>query len=366
VVLPAAGHLAARQDVARAARRWAAALVLLVGCAAAAAQVFPGAQWSRAADLAAAGWSAQKLDEAADYTRTQLKTTAWMLVHRGVVIREYGDAARVSNVASVRKSIMSILVGMQVDQQRSALDRTLAELGIDDKQGLTAVEKTATVRHLLQGRSGIYHPSAYESAEMKIGRPARGTFKPGENFNYNNWDFNALGTVYTQLAGRTYFDALRDELARPLQMQDFDAARAGHFQKEDMSVHPAYVTRLSARDMARIGLLMARWGGWNGRQLVSRAWVEESTRAWSQIRPGSGYGYLWWVGFSDSYAKRLRFPGLVYMAIGNLGQFIVVDPVRDIVFVHKVDFESSPGADVTSAQFVALLERVLAARIDPP
>lgn len=338
--------------------------MLLATCAAACAQVsFPGAQWARASDLAAAGWSARKLDEAADYTRTHLKTTAWMLVHRGVVVREYGDVTRVSNIASARKSLMSILIGMQVDQGRFPLDRTLAQLAIDDKQGLTEVEKSATIRHLLQGRSGIYHPAAYESAEMKVGRPARGTFKPGENFNYNNWDFNALGTIFTQLTGRSYYDALAQDLARPLQMQDYDPDRAGALRTEDMSVHPAYVTRLSTRDMARIGLLMARGGAWNGKQLVSAAWVDESTRAWSTIRPGSGYGYMWWVGFSDAYAKRLRFPGKVFMAIGNLGQFIIVDPQRDIVFAHKVDFEGNPGADVTNPQFVELLERVLAARV---
>lgn len=365
MVLPADGHLAAGQDVARKARRWVAAL-LLAACSAAGAQTFPGTQWAKAPDLAAAGWSPQKLDEAEAFTRSQLKTTAWMLVHRGVVIREYGDVTRVSNIASARKSIMSILIGMQVDQGRFPLDRTLAQLGADDKQGLTEVEKTATVRHLLQGRSGIYHPAAYESADMKVGRPARGTFRPGENFNYNNWDFNALGTIFTQLTGRTYFEALRDDLARPLQMQDYDPALAGYFQKEDMSINPAYVTRLSTRDMARIGLLMARGGEWNGKQLVSRAWVDESTKAWSTIRPGSGYGYMWWVGFSDMYQKRLRFPGPVFMAIGNLGQFIVVDPVRDIVFAHKLDFESLMGAQVTGPQLVDLLERVLAARLDQP
>jgi len=343
-----------------------AGVLLLLLCAGARAQVFPGAQWTKAADLATAGWSAGKLDEAADYTRAQLKTSAWMLVHRGVVVREYGDVTRVSNVASVRKSLMSILIGMQVDAGRFPLDRTLAQLGIDDKQGLTEVEKTATIRHLMQGRSGIYHAAAYESADMKVGRPARGTFKPGENFNYNNWDFNALGTIYKQLTGRTYFEALQADLARPLQMQDYDPPLSGYFQTEDMSIHPAYVTRLSTRDMARVGLLMARGGEWSGRQLVSRAWVEESTRAWSQIRPGSGYGYMWWVGFSDAYARRLQFPGPVYMAIGNLGQFIVVDPVRDIVFVHKLDFERLMGAEVTGPQLVDLLERVLAARLQQP
>jgi len=153
--------------------------------------------------------------------------------------------------------------------------------------------------------------------------PTITSYAPGAWFYYNNWDFNALGTIYTQLTGRTYFEALRDDLARPLQMQDYDPALAGYFQKEDMSVHPAYVTRLSTRDMARIGLLMARGGEWSGKRLVSRAWVDESTKAWSTIRPGSGYGYMWWVGFSDMYQKRLRFPGPVFMAVALVSALIV-------------------------------------------
>jgi CubicO group peptidase (beta-lactamase class C family) len=346
--------------------RFAAAILLAASAAASAAQDFPGDKWRETGDLRAAGWSADKLDDAVAYTRRALKSDAWMLVHRGVVIRTYGDVTRVSNIASARKSVLSILVGMQVDQGRMSLDKTLDELGIDDKEGLSATEKSATLRQLLEGRSGIYHPAAYEAASMKIGRPARGTFRPGENFNYNNWDFNAAGTIYRQAAGRTVFEALRDDLAEPLQMQDYDFTTAGRDRTEPMSVHPAYVMRLSTRDMARIGLLMARGGSWRGKQLVSREWVDASTTSYSTIRPGSGYGYMWWVGFSEPYAKRFRFPGKVFMAAGNLGQFIVVDPVRDIVFVHKVDFENNMTREVTNAEFAELLSRVLDARIDQP
>ncbi len=345
--------------------RFCASALLALACTSE-AQVVPAAQWQGAADLQAAGWSSEKLDAAAAYTRASLKTDAWMLVHRGVVVREFGDVTKVTNIASMRKSVFSVLIGMQVDQGRFNLDWTLAELGIDDKDGLTGIEKGATTRHLLQGRSGIYHGSAYEAAAMKVGRPARGAFKPGENFNYNNWDFNALGTIFRQTTGRTVFEALRDDLSSPLQFQDYEFATAGRFQTEAASIHPAYVMRLSTRDMARIGLLMSRGGKWSDKQLVSRRWVEESTTSHSQFRTGNGYGYMWWVGFSEGYAARLRFPGHVYLAVGNLGQYMVVDPVRDIVFVHKVNFEYDPTREVTNAQFAELLARVLEARVGNP
>ena len=340
--------------------RLALSLLLAASCPAQ-AQVFPGAIWQKAASPEAAGWSGEKLRAAEEFARTSLKTDAWMLVHKGVVVHEWGPTSKPSDVGSVRKGVLDILAGIHVDRGTFPMDKTLAQLGIDDKEPLTEAEKQATVRHLMQARSGVYHPSGNETAAMKAARPARGSRKPGEFFYYNNWDFNTLGTIFRQTTGKTVFESLRDDLAGPLQMQDFNFDRDVRFTLEGSSVHPAYVMRLSVRDMARVGLLMSRGGQWNSRQLVSRSWVDESTQMHSSTGPGSGYGYLWWVGLSERYASRVKFPGKVFLAAGNLGQFILVDPVRDIVIAHKVDFELDPSRDVTSAQFVELLARVLEA-----
>ncbi|ROZ62389.1 serine hydrolase [Ramlibacter sp. WS9] len=347
----------------RTIRHWArlALALLCVASCAIHAQVYPAAAWQKAPTPEAAGWSAAKLKAADDYARANLKTDAWMLVHKGVVVYESGSASKPSDVASVRKSVLDILAGIYADREAFPMDKTLAQLGIDDKEPLTETEKQATVRQLMQARSGVYHPAGHETAAMKAARPARGSRKPGEFFYYNNWDFNALGTIFRQTTGKTVFESLRDDLAGPLQMQDFNFDRDVRFSREDASVHPAYVMRLSVRDMARVGLLMSRGGRWNDRQIVSRAWVDESTQLHSSTGPGSGYGYLWWVGLSERYASRVKFPGKVFLAAGNLGQFILVDPVRDIVVAHKVDFELDPSRDVTSAQFVELLARVLEA-----
>jgi CubicO group peptidase (beta-lactamase class C family) len=342
---------------------WArvALFVLLAASSAARAQAYPAAAWQKSPSPDAVGWSGERLKAVENFARANLKTDAWMLVHKGVIVYESGPTARPSDVGSVRKSVLDVLAGMYADRGAFPMDTTLAQLGIDDREPLTEAEKQATVRHLMQARSGVYLPSGNETAAMKAARPARGSRKPGEFFYYNNWDFNALGTIFRQATGKTVFESLRDDLAGPLQMQDFDFDRDVRFNRESPSLHPAYVMRLSARDMARVGLLMSRSGQWNGRQLVSRAWVEESTPMHSSTGPGSGYGYLWWVGLSERYAKRVKFPGKVFLAAGSLGQFILVDPVRDIVFVHKVDFELDPSREVTSAQFVELLARVLEA-----
>ena len=77
--------------------------------------------------------------------------------------------------------------------------------GIDDNQGLSPTEKTATIRNLISARSCIYHQAAYETKEQIGRRPERHSCRPGERWFYNNWDFNALGTIYQTVAGVTLF-----------------------------------------------------------------------------------------------------------------------------------------------------------------
>src|SRR6185436_8771092 len=110
--------------------------------------------------------------------------------------------------------------------------------------GLSDVERRATVRQLMQARSGIYHLAAYETDAMAAARPARGSALPVTQWYYNNWDVNALGTIFRKTTGRTVFESLRDDLAAPLQFEDFDIAAHTRFQYESQSDHPAYVMRL--------------------------------------------------------------------------------------------------------------------------
>lgn len=52
-------------------------------------------------------------------------------------------------------------------------------------------------------------------------KPARGSFGPGEEFYYNNWDFNVLGTIFETETGIALGVAFNQWIAQPLGMQDF-------------------------------------------------------------------------------------------------------------------------------------------------
>ena len=157
---------------------------------------------------------------------------------------------------------LNALIGIHVDEGHIDLSKTMEELGIDDNEpSLTPAEKQATVGDLIKARSGIYHPALAESASIKASRPKRGSHTPSAFWYYNNWDFNALGTIFEQETGTKMFKEFDRRIAEPLQMEDFEVDDCRYETGPD-SIHPAYPFRMSSRDLARFGLLFLYEGRW--------------------------------------------------------------------------------------------------------
>jgi CubicO group peptidase (beta-lactamase class C family) len=313
------------------------ALVMLSPrCAVASEERFPGVEWGHIPP-AEDGWSAEGLATARELS-DKLGATAVMVIHRGAIVAEWGDTVKRTELASVRKSLLNALIGIAVGEKKISLDSTLAQLGIDDNApSLTDNEKTATVRMLLQARSGVYHTALYETREMALERPERGSHAPGAFWYYNNWDFNALGTIYEHAVGAGIFDAFDQEIAKPIGMQDY-RPQDGQYVTGAASIHRAYPIRMSARDLARFALLYLRGGAWAGRRIVPADWVRESTRPYSRTGFGPGYGYLWWTGTAaDPPADGVKLPDGSFFALGAGGQYAFVSPSHDLVVVIRVD-----------------------------
>jgi CubicO group peptidase (beta-lactamase class C family) len=259
------------------------------------------------------------------------------------------------------------LFGKYVTQGIIDLDKTMADLGIDDKPPLSDEEKLATIRDCLKARSGVYHPALYESAGMKALKPKRFSEKPGIHWYYNNWDFNVLGTIFEQLTGKRIFAAIEEEIANPIQMENYKA-EDGWYVTGKESIHPAYPFRITARDMARFGLLMLRKGKWQNKQVIPDEWVEESTRYHSDatLYSSSGYGYLWWV--ARDYNKFPHLPNVklaegTYSARGAGGHYILIIPDHDMVIVHRVNTDIR-GKKVSKDDFGTLVKLILDAKMN--
>jgi CubicO group peptidase (beta-lactamase class C family) len=295
---------------------------------------FPEGDWDQV-EPDVAGWSQEKLAKAEAWSQ-QIGSTAVMVVHRGAVVAQWGDTAAKTQLASVRKSVLNALIGNAVERGQIDLSQPIGELGIDDNEpSLSAEEKSATVRDLLQARSGIYHVALHEAPEAVAQRPPRFSHKPGTFWYYNNWDFNALGAIYERVVGASIFDAFEREIAGPIGMQDYQPSD-GEYATGAASIYPAYPIQMSARDLARFALLYLHKGRWRDRQVVPARWIEDSTVAYSQSEAGPGYGYMWWVGsISNGAVPSVTLPPGSFFAAGYGGQYAFVIPACDLVVVHR-------------------------------
>ena len=106
-------------------------LVWILCSTALAGDRFPGATWTQYATPEEAGFSADKLQEAREYWEST-ESAAAMVVLDGAVVAAWGDVDRRFLLHSARKSIMSALYGIHVDAGNIDVQKTMAQLGIDD------------------------------------------------------------------------------------------------------------------------------------------------------------------------------------------------------------------------------------------
>ncbi len=263
----------------------------------------------------------------------KIGTGALLILKKGESVVEFGDLNRRYMCHSIRKPFIGALFGIYIERGIIDIDMTMEELSIDDiPPQLTAVEKGATIRDLLLSRSGVYHEAGGEAQSMIDARPVRGSHLPGTFFYYNNWDFNALGTIFEQLTGKGIFDAFHEEIALPIGMEDFSPDDCTYQYEPLKSRHPSYFFRMSTRDMARFGLLYQKYGRWNNRQIVPEEWILESTSIYPVLNnPGDPYGYLWRIIPVEAGLGH----GFYHRGFGV--HLLAVLPDLEIVVVHRVD-----------------------------
>jgi len=341
------------------------------------ANAYPDSNWQTSDTPEQLGWSSEKLRAARAYADS-INTAAVMIVDDGIVVDEWGPTDRKFNVHSIRKSLLSAMIGIFEERGTLNLESTLEDFGINDRLGLTTDERRATLADLIGSRSGVYHPSNLVGEQHSASWPRRGSHEPGTFWYYSNWDFNVTGAIFEQETGRGIFEAFDELIAKPIGMVDYGPRDGmyeprsgwGGAQGRSVSDFPAYVFRMTARDMARFGLLYLRGGRWNDQQIVSRDWIQRTTKTDRPVNDLGGHEFFWWI----STEGRL-YPGVdvgegAYAAHGAGGHYITVMPEYNIVVVHRVNTNdrtipvggTDEGTQVTKAEYGELLALILAAR----
>lgn len=345
---------------------------------------FPHETWILAEDVQSLGWDEEQLKSAEEYFRS-IDSAAMFVVHNGALVADWGDTSEKYLTQSIRKSLLSSLLGIAIDDGHFGLATTLEELEIDDSSpSLTPLHKQATIEHLLHSSSGINHSALYEPRHWKGVKENLGEIQPGTEWIYNNWDFNALGTIFEQATGSSIGEEFLSKISGPLMMEDFKVDDVVYVDQDALaerisgnsSDHQAFGFRMSTRDLARFGLLYLGKGNWDGQQVVPEEWVEQSTSNVVDIDiQGYGlYGFNWWVDQGDNRS----FPNAelevdAYYADGSRGHFLIIIPDLDLVIAHQVPTKGGldstsqivrsifDSPSVTFKEFGELVKRIVAA-----
>jgi CubicO group peptidase (beta-lactamase class C family) len=296
-----------------------------------AGRTYPAARWESAYD-ANQGWSEEGLDKAFSMTE-RASYASGMLVHRGKVVRRFGDIDRPFATGPLGHTLLNPLAGRLVAERKLALDVGIGRLGAEEKPPLSSLEASATVRQLMTSTSGVHRVAADStSADHRV--MPKGSARPGTVFWYNKWGFNVLAGLIEKAGGERLSVQLGRVLARPIGMQDYDARRIAYRIEERLSQHAAAEFELSTRDRARFGLLYVRQGCWAGRQILDPTWVRDSMSPLVQTGDGDQFGYLW----------RVRpLPAAVggrVITAGGEDQMIALMPELDAVLVLTSDLDA--------------------------
>jgi len=234
---------------------------------------------------------------------------------------------------SMAKSVTSILIGCAIDDGLiKSVDEPITNYIPElEKNGFEKV----TIKHLLQMTSALKFSESYfnpfgQAASFYYGRNLKREIAklklkgiPGQKFEYVSGNTQLLGFVLERaLKGKTVTQYFQEKLWTPLEME-YDASWSIDKKKEG-SEKTFCCINARARDFAKIGRLYLNKGNWNGKQIVSEKWVAESTKIDTTDGGSNDYKYQWW------------FPSTTgdYMAEGILGQYIYVNPSKNMVIVR--------------------------------
>jgi CubicO group peptidase (beta-lactamase class C family) len=329
--------------------------------------------WRRAEQELALTYSYQATNHDLPDYLSRHPATGLLIARGDTILFEHYQYARTDRdqllSQSMAKTIVSMLVGIAV---REGAIRSIDQPASDYVPALAGSEIGKTpIRALLHMASGIAFKEVYDAPGdsqrlnlMLFTRANPGPAQavamfntreepPDTRFHYAGIDTEVLGLVVTQAVKMPLTDYMRTRIWQPM------GAEADAAWTVDTTGQETAFCCINAvlRDWARVGMMLAHDGAWNGKQIVPRQWVLDATTAQAPFQvPGVatrfyGYGYQIWL---------LPGPGRQFALLGIHGQTIFVDPVSKLVLVHTaVRLKANLDPDVVELR---ALWKALAAR----
>ncbi len=320
--------------------------------------IFPKEEW-RESVPEAQGVDPEKLDAAAEYLKNNSGKDGveqLVVIRNGYMIWKGSNIDAVHGVWSLTKSFTSTVLGLLIDEGKTALDMPAHEY-------VPELEKTypkVTLRHFTTMTSG-YRAQGDEPRGGYLHGPSTTPFIPSPNplftppgSHYAYWDsaMNEFANVLTHIAGKKIEEYFKRKIADPIGMnsKQWDWGEFG--EVDGIAVNGGSGNNnkhmfISARELARFGLLFLNEGNWNGKQLISKSWVDAvaSVQVPSTIplgHPESNidgrgiYSFNWWVNGVRANGER-KWPDAplgTYSASGYNNNDMFVIPEWNMVIVR--------------------------------
>ena len=260
---------------------------------------------------------------------------AEVIIKDGVIVDEYYkdgyDQNSVFTLQSTSKSITSAIFGIAIDKGYiEGVNIPISTYFPQILESNNEYKNQITIWNLLTHTTGL---NASDTANWNewltssnwvdyvLNREA--VSRPGTEFNYFTGNTHLLSAIIQKATGKTTYEFGKEYLFYPLDINSVECA-----------VDPQGISdggngfAMNVYDMAKIGELYLNNGVWEGKQIISEKWVQDSTTMQFDRSSGSAdYGYQWWVRtFGDN-----NYPA--YFAQGHYGQYIFVVPDLKLVTV---------------------------------
>jgi CubicO group peptidase (beta-lactamase class C family) len=337
--------------------------------------VFPAKDWQQMTPESQ-GLDSARLNGAVDYLRENAgpdEVNEVVIVRNGCLVWKGSNIDKVHGVWSATKSFTSTALGLLIDDGKVTLD-TRAK---DFIPALSAAYPAVTLRHFTTMTSGYRAMKDEPRGTYRHGPSSTPfdpcstpLFAPGTQYAYWDSAMNEFGLVLTRIAGEPLKDLFQRRIADPIGM-DPSEWRWGDFGPIDgVTINGGSGNSnnhifISARQIARLGLLFLNRGNWNGRQLISEKWVEMATKpqvpASIPLWPDSGadgrgvYGFNWWVNGikTDGHRKWPGAPVATYAASGFNNNDMFIIPEWNMVMVRLgLDENTRPITDTVYSNFI--------------
>jgi CubicO group peptidase (beta-lactamase class C family) len=281
--------------------------------------------------------------------------TEMVIIRHGYLIWKGPDSDAYHPIWSCTKTFTSTVLGLLVDDQKCRLDDFAVQHlpSLDDQYPLYAKIRLRHLASMSGGYRGIVRdvtPQTPWGDPMGYLTPQAPRYEAGTAGAYHDHDVFLLGHILTLLAKESLQDLFRRRIAEPIGMSRWDWGVVGKLESGialnnaagTPFTHPGIQT--TARELARYGLLYLNQGNWNGRQLLSRSFVEQA--ATNQVPtsvpnpsgtdPAGHYGLYWWTNGKKRDGKRPcpAAPPGTFHAHGHGANFCFVIPEWQMVIAR--------------------------------